>query len=233
MLDRHTTTTATADASPVAAASPTAPAAPPPAPPRVPEPLSAPGQPPAPQEPRSDAPAAATGPQRGAGLDDRTDGDRTDQAREPATAGTTPGTGTHGTDPADDPADEPIRLPEAVTRPVAQLPADLLRRIPIQHERYRRWQDQWAELQADDVDLDEVAARYGVGRRHLTWVRTAGQAGWLDDPDPPAYRLAALGAHPARAANTAPHNGRPYPGTPDDTSPAEPAPDPQPVLTGR
>src|SRR5205823_6622829 len=100
-------------------------------------------------------------------------------------------------------------------------PAALMRRIPIQPERYRRWQDQWADLQATDLSLDEVAARHGVGRRHLTWVRAAGQAGWLDHPDPPAWRLAALGAHPAGDPNTAmqndqPHNGQPYPGGPSD-----------------
>jgi hypothetical protein len=133
-----------------------------------------------------------------------------------------------GAVPDDEPTDEPA------PRPVAQLPADLMRRIPIQPERYRGWQTQWADLQADDVDLDEVAARHGVGRRHLSWVRRAGQAGWLDHSDPPAYRLAALGAHPTGdRANTQPHNGQPYPGNPpNDVEPAGPTPDPEPVLAG-
>src|SRR5256885_1992211 len=121
----------------------------------------------------------------------------------PAPAATRPAPGTETTDPDEAPAGEPA----ASARPVAQLPADLMRRTPIQPERYRRWQTQWADLQAPDVSLDEVAERHGVGRRHLTWVRAAGQAGWLDHPDPPAWRLAALGAHSAGEADNQPHNG--------------------------
>jgi hypothetical protein len=205
MLNRRTTTTAVT--SPVPAAPPVA------APPTI-----AVTRPPVPAVPPLDRPSAATHPRPGDGVDDRTP----DQAFEPVTV--TSATGSDRIESDDAPADEPV------TRPVAQLPADLMRRIPIQPERYRRWQTQWADLQAPDVNLDEVAERHGVGRRHLTWVRTAGQAGWLDHPDPPAYRLAALGAHPTSEANTQPHNDQPhngqaYPGNPSGDDPAAaPAP---------
>jgi len=211
MLNRRTTTAVTP---PATAALPVP----------VPPPVAV-TQPPVPAVLPLDSPSAATDPQPGGGVDDRTP----DEAFEATTAGTISATGTQSTESDDEPAEEPA----ASVRPVAQLPADLMRRIPIQPERYRRWQTQWADLQAPDVDLDEVTERHGVGRRHLTWVRAAGQAGWLDHPDPPAWRLAALGAHPTGEANTQPHNGAPYPDDPSDgIQPAGPTPDPEPVLTG-
>jgi hypothetical protein len=208
MLNRRTTTALTPPAT-----------VPPPvtAPPRI-----AVTQHPAPAMPPPCSPTAATDPQPGAGMHDRTP----DEASEPATDSTTSATGTASRKTDDEPAEEPM----TVARPVAQLPADLMRRIPIQPERYRRWQHQWADLQAVNVDVDEVAARHRVGRRHLIWVRAAGQAGWLDHPDPPAWRLAALGAHPAGDANTQRHNGQPHPGgPPDGIEPAGAPPDPEPA----
>jgi hypothetical protein len=216
MLNRRTTTTTVAAF--VAAAPPIA----------VPPPVAV-SQPSVPAVPPPTSPTAATDPQPREGADDR----KPDEpAAEPATARTTAAAGPDGTDLDDEPTAQPA------TRPVGQLPADLMRRIPIQPERYHRWQTQWADLQRDDLTPDEVAELHDVGRRHLTWVRAAGQAGWLDHPDPPAWRLAALGAHPADQANTAPrndqpHNGWPYPGNPEGDGPVGPAPEPEPVLTGR
>jgi hypothetical protein len=139
----------------------------------------------------------------------------------------------------------------APTRAVEQLPVDLMRRIPIHQDGYGRWQAQWADLQGDDVNVDEVAVRHRVGRRHLTWVRAAGQAGWLDHPDPPAWRMAALAAGTMTPGvnnqphNDQPHNGQPYsggpggpghasdPGAPDPDPSSGPQPNPRPVPAGR
>jgi hypothetical protein len=138
--------------------------------------------------------------------------------------------------------------PAAPTRAVEQLPVDLMRRIPIHQDGYRRWQAQWADLQGDDVNVDEVAVRHGVGRRHLTWVRAAGQAGWLDHPDPPAWRMAVLAVatttpgYNDQPHHDQPHNGQPYPDDPGDASDPvapdrdpspDPHPNPRPVPAGR
>src|SRR3954471_11262326 len=40
----------------------------------------------------------------------------------------------------------------------ADLPIDLMRRIPIHHEGYRRWQTQWSDLQVPGADPATVAA---------------------------------------------------------------------------
>jgi|GEM_PF-1329018 len=212
MLNRRTTT---------AAITPPAAAAPPITLPPVVVPVAPAPVPTVPAVPPPDSATAATDPRSGGGADDRAP----DEARaEPATA-RTPATGPHGTDLDDAPTAQPA------TRPVGQLPADLMRRIPIQPERYHRWQAQWADLQREDLTPDEVAARHGVGRRHLTWVRAAGQAGWLNHPEPPAWRLAALGVQPAGPTNTPPRSGQRFPGNTDADGRAEPAP--EPVLTGR
>jgi hypothetical protein len=177
----------------------------------------------------ADIPATATNAR--AGGDTRTPHQ---PALDPTTAGTTQATDERGDEPIDQTA-----TTVAAVRPVMQLPIDLMRRIPIHQDGYRRWQSQWADIQGDDVDLNKIATRHGVSRRHLSWVRAAGQGGWLDHPDPPAWRLAALGTHPTDGTNTQrysdqPHNGQPYPDNPDDGSaPAGSTPEPQPVLTGQ
>lgn len=82
------------------------------------------------------------------------------------------------------------------------LPVDLMRRIPVNPEPYRRWQQFWAELhttldpQTQDAapDLQTLADQHQVSRRHIEYIRSAGQAGLLDHPVPPARLLATLSA---------------------------------------
>ncbi len=72
------------------------------------------------------------------------------------------------------------------------LPADIMRRIPVDTAAYQQWRQLWAEVRDGSTDLAEVAHRHGFSKRHLQWVRRAGQAGLLDSAIPPAVRLAEL-----------------------------------------
>jgi hypothetical protein len=97
-------------------------------------------------------------------------------------------------------------------------PVDLLRRVPVNPEPYRKWQQMWQDLQTG-ADPTEVATRYGYNLRTAQFVRRAGQVGLLDSPAPPARLLANL-------ASSNPHNNQqppPQPTTeqaaPDQTTP--------------
>lgn len=73
-----------------------------------------------------------------------------------------------------------------------RVPADLMRRIPVDLGAYQRWQNVWAELNDGATDLREVAQRHQFSRRQVQWVRNAGQLGMLNSPIPPALRLAQM-----------------------------------------
>ncbi len=91
--------------------------------------------------------------------------------------------------------------PESGNGKPNHVPVDLMRRIPVDLDAYRRWLAVWAELRNGGADLKEVAARHAFSKRQVEFVRRAGQAGLLDSPTPPALRLAQLAAngHPDTA----------------------------------
>ena len=80
--------------------------------------------------------------------------------------------------------------------PGVGLPADIMRRIPVDPGAYRRWLQVWADLRdaTETIDLTDIATRHGFSRRQIQWVRRAGQAGLLNSPIPPAVRMAELAA---------------------------------------
>jgi hypothetical protein len=85
----------------------------------------------------------------------------------------------------------------------AHVPVDLMRRIPVDPERYRRWLDVWAHLRSGTTNLNEVAQRHAFSRRQVEFVRRAGQAGLLNSPVPPALRLADMATANGRTSDTA------------------------------
>lgn len=98
-----------------------------------------------------------------------------------------------------------LRLRHATQTPTStpgksgHVPADLMRRIPVDLAAYQRWQNVWADLRNGATDLRVVAQRRDVSRRQVEWVRTAGQHGMLDSPTPPALRLAQMADNNHRA----------------------------------
>lgn len=76
----------------------------------------------------------------------------------------------------------------------AALPADIMRRIPVEPAAYQRWLQVWADLRDGATDLAEIAQRHGFSERQIQWVRRAGQAGLLNSTTPPAVRMAELAA---------------------------------------
>jgi hypothetical protein len=78
------------------------------------------------------------------------------------------------------------------TGPGAALPVDIMRRIPVDPAAYQRWLQVWADLRDGTSDTSDLAARHGVSRRQIQWVRRAGQAGLLNSAIPPAVRMAEL-----------------------------------------
>jgi len=84
-------------------------------------------------------------------------------------------------------------------------PVDVMRRIPVHIDAYRRWQGAWADLQESppqDQDgaenttglraMKSIARRHAMSIRQLQFVRRAGKLGLLDSPIPPAVRFAQL-----------------------------------------
>jgi hypothetical protein len=71
----------------------------------------------------------------------------------------------------------------------AALPADIMRRIPVDPAAYQRWLQVWADLRDGGTDLAELAQRHGFSPRQIQWVRRAGQAGLLNSTTPPAVRM--------------------------------------------
>jgi hypothetical protein len=87
-------------------------------------------------------------------------------------------------------------------------PVDLMKRIPVDPDAYRRWLNVWADLSAG-TDVKTVAERHGYSRREVEFVRAAGQYGLLDSETPPALRMVQMatstnhnGAAPAIPATT-------------------------------
>ncbi|MEU7802457.1 DUF2637 domain-containing protein [Micromonospora arborensis] len=73
-------------------------------------------------------------------------------------------------------------------------PVDLIRRIPVNADRYRRWQAVWADMKDGETDLRALAQRHNFDVRSVQAIRRAGQVGMLDHPVPIARRLAELGS---------------------------------------
>ncbi|WP_444951089.1 DUF2637 domain-containing protein [Micromonospora ureilytica] len=71
-------------------------------------------------------------------------------------------------------------------------PVDLIRRIPVNADRYRRWQSVWADMKDGETDLRALGQRYNFDVRSVQAIRRAGQVGMLDHPVPIARRLAEL-----------------------------------------
>ncbi len=88
-----------------------------------------------------------------------------------------------------------------------RLPVDLLKRIPVNPTPYQGWRTAWAALRDGTDTKKSIAATLGVSVRHLQFVEAAGRAGLLDDPTPPAHRIAALAT--TAAPSPAPINGVP------------------------
>ena len=80
----------------------------------------------------------------------------------------------------------------AVLPSPASMPrTDVLRRVPTNQQAYDRWRHLWAELAADpDIDAREFANRHGISVRQVQWIRSSGNARFLDSPTPPAVLLA-------------------------------------------
>jgi hypothetical protein len=74
---------------------------------------------------------------------------------------------------------------------VAQVPVDLMRRIPIDPTAYQRWRSTWAELRQGELPLKEIAQRQGLSVRTVEFVRRAGELSLLDSDIPTTLRLAA------------------------------------------
>jgi len=89
-----------------------------------------------------------------------------------------------------------------------RLPVDLLKRIPVNPDPYQGWRTAWAALRDRTDTKKNIAAKLGVSVRHLQFVEAAGRTGLLDDPTPPAHRLAAL------ATTTTPPQAAPINGVP-------------------
>lgn len=90
-----------------------------------------------------------------------------------------------------------------------ELPVDLMRRIPVQHEPYQRWRTVWDELRnAQSLNLKDIAERHRFSVRQVEFIRRAGQARLLDSPIPPALRLAAA-ATTTDTPDPASSNGNP------------------------
>ncbi|MFY1614645.1 DUF2637 domain-containing protein [Micromonospora sp. WMMD736] len=71
-------------------------------------------------------------------------------------------------------------------------PVDLIRRIPVNADRYRRWQAVWADMKDGETDMRALGQRHNFDVRSVQAIRRAGQVGMLDHPVPIARRLAEL-----------------------------------------
>ncbi len=70
------------------------------------------------------------------------------------------------------------------------LAVDLMRRIPVQPDAYRRWRTTWADIRNGADSSQSIAARHGCSVRQVEFIRGAGRLGFLESPLPPAVRLA-------------------------------------------
>jgi hypothetical protein len=102
----------------------------------------------------------------------------------PQPSAATTGADTAGSgEPAAGAAATPITAPTPRT--------DVLRRVPTNQDAYDRWRQLWAELAANpDIDAREFADRHAISLRQVQWIRSSGNARFLDSPTPPALLLA-------------------------------------------
>lgn len=93
-------------------------------------------------------------------------------------------------------------------------PVDLIRRIPVNADRYRRWQAVWADMKDGETDLRALGQRHNFDVRSVQAIRRAGQVGMLDHPVPIARRLAELASR-----NGSPDNPPEVPAAPSISGP--------------
>ncbi|GAA0475449.1 hypothetical protein Aca07nite_84310 [Actinoplanes capillaceus] len=76
---------------------------------------------------------------------------------------------------------------------MAELPRDILRRVPVQQNDYEQWRTIWHSWQQQPDDSHHtIAARHNISPRQAQWIRAAGTAGLLDSAIPPIIRLQRL-----------------------------------------
>jgi hypothetical protein len=72
----------------------------------------------------------------------------------------------------------------------AELPKDVLRRVPVQQADYDQWRHIWNTWQRQpDNTHHTIAEHHHISTRQAQWIRAAGTAGLLDSPTPPITRL--------------------------------------------
>ena len=75
----------------------------------------------------------------------------------------------------------------------AIMPADALRVVPSKQDEYDRWRQIWEQIRHEPkTGSKALADRLGIGLRTVQRIRAVGPTGLLDDPVPPAIRLAQL-----------------------------------------
>jgi hypothetical protein len=73
---------------------------------------------------------------------------------------------------------------------LAELPKDVLRRVPVQQADYDQWRRIWQAWQRQPDDTHHtIADQHHISTRQAQWIRAAGTAGLLDSPTPPVNRL--------------------------------------------
>ncbi|NMO57888.1 hypothetical protein HH310_42840 [Actinoplanes sp. TBRC 11911] len=86
------------------------------------------------------------------------------------------------------PADLPAN--EDVEQGIADLPKDILRRIPVKQPDYDQWRLVWEHWQRDPkVNYKTIAQQHSISERQAQWVRVAGANGLLNSPTPPLVRF--------------------------------------------
>jgi hypothetical protein len=96
--------------------------------------------------------------------------------------------------PPTPPADHATTGP-VLSGPPPVVPVDVLRTVPSKQEEYDRWRDLWTKIRHEPATSSKALAdRHGVGLRTIQRIRAIGPTGLLDDPTPPAIRLAQLAA---------------------------------------
>jgi hypothetical protein len=122
-------------------------------------------------------------------------------------------------------AGEQPNQPSTVT---VRLPVDLMRRIPVQQDRYDNWRRIWQHLQQPGSEQRVIAQDNERSLRTIQFIRSAGDAGFLNSPIPPAQRMLTLNNHPDEASAPTRPGAPPPATTPGDE--ARPVQQPQEQL---
>jgi hypothetical protein len=88
---------------------------------------------------------------------------------------------------------------------VANVPVDVLRRVPAKQAEYDRWRELWALLAANpDGNTRRFADQHHISVRQVQWIRSVGITGMLDSPLPPAVRLVQMAQQNGHRPNDRP-----------------------------